>query len=141
MKSRKRIAAAITSLALTAVGMVATAGPAAAGYENNYGKAGTPDPALVGARDCVESYRAKVCFQEYGDKLWVKDIRRDGYTPYMSWKVGDRWGECYNNYGYGKWAVCDKNFTENMAIKFAASSYNFTTKKQGAVSDTKSLRT
>jgi hypothetical protein len=66
---------------------------------------------------------ANVCFQPYGDLLWVNDTQGDGNSAYIyweNWQAGSdglvylvRYGRCYNRLGSANgWAVCDKDFVE-----------------------------
>jgi hypothetical protein len=69
------------------------------------------------------SYGANVCFQPYGDLLWVNDTQADGNSAYIYWENWQadstgivylvRYGRCYNRLGSANgWAVCDKDFVE-----------------------------
>lgn len=68
---------------------------------------------------------AAVCFQPYGDKIWVYDRAQDGASAVARWYTNyGRWGTCRNAHGYGTWAVCNKDFKEGQTIYFRAAQYD-----------------
>lgn len=73
-----------------------------------------------------------VCFQPYGDKVWVYDGAKDGRRAVAVWKGVDfrRSGKCYNAHGKGHWAYCNYNFPEEHAIGLSGYTQNGANGKQ-----------
>jgi len=70
----------------------------------------------------------RACWQPSGDFWYVADIRADGRSAGAVWEDaypgGDflrRQGICRNPYGYGTWAMCNKDYVEADTIYFAPS--------------------
>jgi hypothetical protein len=84
---------------------------------------------------CVPPYGGgRACFQPDGDRFWVKDIPDDGHSFTASWEdwflnASNNWvlrrqGSCVNKLGGGKWAQCNKNFTEGDMLFISACIYD-----------------
>lgn len=89
-----------------------------------------------GSYACISTTGSKVCYKADGDKIYVKDTKKDGFSAVMRWYTDyGRWGTCRNKLGYGKWGVCDKNFAEydsngdHYWLNYRASRYNGDTNK------------
>ncbi|MET9849569.1 hypothetical protein ACFZC6_14310 [Streptomyces ossamyceticus] len=112
----------VTSSGAAAVAMVAlAAAPASAALEVDTGTriadgVITPSDFDDPQDRCVDSPAARVCYKEIEDGIYVLDAKRDGNNAVGWWVTGDREGQCVNTAGYGKWAWCDKNFTEDRII-------------------------
>ena len=101
----------------------AASAAAAIGEEYNTGKAGNP-PAF-GAGDCRVEGWGTACLHRYGDVIWIKDSRGDGFSAEADWENylwdGSAWrlyrrGRCVNNLKAGHWAYCNKDFYEDQSI-------------------------
>jgi hypothetical protein len=114
---KKRTVALVTFGLLVAAAAVPSA---ASAYEWDIAKRGNPPSGMP----CVDTSRAQVCFQSYGDKVWVQDEKRDGRSALGQWDVDGRYGFCRNRSKYDNWARCNKNFPEGVTVKFAAGTYN-----------------
>ncbi|GLW34281.1 hypothetical protein [Actinoplanes regularis] len=87
---------------------------------------GTPPSSGL---NCVSTTGATACLEAYGDILWVKDTAADSASAVADWDnyVGGtltRWGYCRNSPGSGKWAYCNKNFTEGSELRLRAAVYD-----------------
>lgn len=120
-------------------GSVAFAAPAAADEypDPDYVKIGTRVSGPNGS--CADGKKASndhvvVCFKEYGDKLYVKDAKKDGRSAYGEFDEhyttfnGGDYKSCRNPYGVGTWAVCDYAIAENTRVKF----FGYTRDNEGA---------
>ena len=82
---------------------------------------GRPAGAVMpmAAKYCVNNnHGAKACFQPYGDKVWVKDTRKDGYSAAAETKYSYSRGPdvCINKHGKGTWVVCNYNMREGRRV-------------------------
>ncbi len=62
-----------------------------------------------------------VCFQKKGDKLWVKDTKKDGRIAVGYWGyIGKGWADhtCSNELGSGQWGICNYNMKEGKSLSF-----------------------
>jgi hypothetical protein len=136
-----RVARALGALALVTVGLVGVSAapasaaddspPAAAAALTAENQDGVPSkgPSFNYSFKCSsgapDGIGASVCFQPYGDLLYVDDTQGDNHAAYMYWEnwqndrsghaVLVRYGRCYDRLGaaaYGE-AVCAKNFYED----------------------------
>lgn len=98
-------------------------------YEWNTAVWGDPPSGL----SCSVITGAAACYQRYGDKIWVKDTAKDGWSAVGAWRdyyntgsqdVLHREGACVNKLGYGQWGVCDKNFPEGTDLLLKACRYD-----------------
>ncbi|OQO95068.1 hypothetical protein B1813_03160 [Saccharomonospora piscinae] len=69
------------------------------------------------------------CFQPYGDRFWVKDMRADGY--HIEMRAIDSDGKSYRCYEYGTssagWQICDSfhdNIGENKRLFWTVGAYD-----------------
>jgi hypothetical protein len=71
---------------------------------------------------------AYVCFQPYGDHLFVKDTAKDGYSAAAYWETsyGSR-GVCLNKNGAGTVVDCNYKMHNNWTIRFWAVDVNLPT--------------
>ncbi len=117
------VAAAIGSL-VAAPGAVAESNSAAPAYSFEWNEA-VQGTHVWDGDTCAVTTGAYVCFQPYGDKIWVQDTKADGYSAVARWYTDyGRWGTCRNANGSGTWAVCNKDFVENSHLYFRASRYD-----------------
>jgi hypothetical protein len=88
-----------------------------------------PATAASHAKFCRSNHHgAYVCFQPYGDHLFVKDTARDGYSAAVYWKTSyGRAGVCINEHGVGTLVDCNYNMREKKKIKFWAVDINLPT--------------
>lgn len=96
------------------------------GYEYNYAKRVTEE---AGYTRCLGTTGAHVCYQEVGDKWWVRDTERDGRSAVVDWSNGtsrdhQRWGSCRNKDGAETRRLCNKDYPEGSYLKFRACTYN-----------------
>lgn len=117
-KSARRIIAACAVAGLS----VAVAAPAQAAESF---KVGT---LVSGANGACQKYMAannhvKVCFEPYGEKLYVQDRAKDGRSAigelYFS-SVG-----CRNKFGVDTWVVCDYDIPEGWHTTMVGSTRDF----------------
>ncbi|MET9023143.1 hypothetical protein ABZV93_24525 [Actinopolymorpha sp. NPDC004070] len=120
--------AAAPMVAPAAQAEIVTPGPESAySYEWNTGVL-TSGPS--GTYHCISTTGSTACYKPYGDKIYVKDTKADGYSAVMRWYTNyGRWGTCRNPYKAGTWVVCDKDFAEGSWLNFRASRYDGETKK------------
>lgn len=137
MRMIRAFTLSVTTLALAVLPATATAaqevgaaadegGASVAAYEVDRAVKGTP-PADV---SCIEVTGAIACFQQYGDKWWVKDTAADGASAVAVWnnyRNGSlyRQGQCENRLGAGTWGVCNKNYYEDSVVEWAACVVDF----------------
>ncbi|TDD80749.1 hypothetical protein E1293_20115 [Actinomadura darangshiensis] len=82
------------------------------------------------SRKCVSTTGSTACFETYGDKFYVKDTKKDGYSAVAVWATSyGRKGVCRNSLGSGKWGVCNYNMKEGKGIAWLAERYNGNTGK------------
>ncbi|MEV4755583.1 hypothetical protein AB0J86_10800 [Micromonospora sp. NPDC049559] len=120
----------LLALAATA-GVAATLIAPSAAYAAYYGDEtdyAVSSSGPVGTYYCTyTSYTgARVCFQPYGDLVYVKDTNADGYAAVGEW-IGDgfsRTGSCVNKLGNGNWGVCNKDFPENQGLYITGARYS-----------------
>lgn len=75
--------------------------------------------------ECTSTTGSYVCFQPYGDKIWVLDTKADGYSAVARWYTDyGRWGTCRNSLGSDQWGVCNKDMAEDGIIYYRASRYD-----------------
>ncbi len=103
--------------------MLAGASPASASTDGDQSaKAGSP-PSF-GNGTCAVVAGSEVCFEPYGDKIWVFDATlADGKAAAAYWQnylkdsagnwVAYRTGECINHLGAGHWGYCNYDFYED----------------------------
>ncbi|EHK88656.1 hypothetical protein ACWGRK_08450 [Saccharomonospora azurea] len=131
MRTIRRVAVGVAALFLAFAPATASAvegvGPAAgeegasaAAYEVDRVVKGTPPSSGV---QCLSVTGAQACFENYGDKWWVKDTSSDGASAVVIWdnyRNGSlyRQGECQNRMGAGSWGVCNKNYYEGSNLQF-----------------------
>lgn len=126
MQRKFRLGVSASAMMLgAAVTTFGAAGSAnAAGYETNYAS-DTSDGAAQCAYELTYpgSGFGWVCFEKYGDILWVtRSFYEDSRTS-MRWVnqlknssgswVDYRSGECINDLGESTWGVCNKDFYES----------------------------
>ncbi|GAA3254328.1 hypothetical protein ACFO1B_51335 [Dactylosporangium siamense] len=125
MDGPRRWALALAATAGAAASLLAPTAASAAYYgeETNY-TAITSGP--TGEYVCVDHTGVNVCFKPYGDELYVRDLRADGYAAVLEWNMPEngRRGSCVNNLGSGTWGLCNKDFPEFTRIYFNAARYN-----------------
>jgi hypothetical protein len=61
-----------------------------------------------------------VCFQPYGDIMWVKDTAADGYSAAAHFETNGTQGVCINPRGEGEWKKCHYDMWEDFRITFWA---------------------
>jgi hypothetical protein len=116
---RKRIAAALASLALSLGVALGLASPAAAANENDYSV--DVDWNNDHYKSCINTTYVNGCLQPHGDVFWIKDNVSNGHEVWIVWEDLDsgRYGYCINTLGAAKaWTACNKNFTEGNRIKW-----------------------
>ena len=91
-------------------------------YEWNIAQAGS----YPGGLRCVSTTGSRVCFEGEGDKIWVKDTKRDHYSALAKWRVPleRREGYCRNRLTAGYWGYCNKDFSEWASFHFWAARYD-----------------
>ncbi|OQO92333.1 hypothetical protein B1813_08930 [Saccharomonospora piscinae] len=116
------VGATVAAAALTVAAPGTAAADGAYGYEVDYGTSvSTPGNAL-----CTFNATVQVCFQPYGDKIYLKDKLADGRSAVAVWEnqivSGNlyRHGECRNTRGAGTWVVCNKNYYEGSILLIKA---------------------
>ena len=93
----------------------------------------------IAARDCISTAGATACFESYGDKFYVKDRKKDGYSAYAFWFTNyGRDGACINRRGAGKWKRCNYNMKEGKGIGWYAQTRDGDTGKWGPKSSVRS---
>ncbi|MET7376423.1 endonuclease/exonuclease/phosphatase family protein [Micromonospora arida] len=86
--------------------------------EVNTAVAGTPPGGLP----CVSNTYVTVCWENSGDRIWVRDDEADGKRAVAEWFAGanrtDYWrnGICNNSLGSGVWGQCNKDMVEGSEI-------------------------
>ncbi|EHR60685.1 hypothetical protein [Saccharomonospora cyanea] len=136
MRAMRMLLPAVAALLLALMPATASAAqesPAAGGegvsvaeYELDIAVAGTPPSSGL---TCREITGARVCFEHYGDKWWVRDTAADGASAVVLWdnyRNGSlyRQGECQNRLGSGTWGVCNKNYYEDSTLDWLACVYD-----------------
>jgi hypothetical protein len=120
------------SLALAAIPLAANAEPATrtaqpAPSAAQVAPAGVAAaPAASTSLYCVSNgHGAQACFAPYGDKIYVKDTKSDGYSA-VGWFRTDygRSSGCRNSHGAGTWAVCNFNMREGHKVTLWAVDLN-----------------
>jgi hypothetical protein len=110
----------ISAIVFAATTMAATPASAAS-YEYNTATAISGSPNYDA---CSNTSITFACFQANGDQLWVYDGKADGKSAVLVWENGARKGACRNSSGSGKWAHCNKDFTEGSRIYFRGCVYD-----------------
>jgi hypothetical protein len=131
-------------LALAAgTALAAVALPAIRHYAGSEGWPASPRPSRTPDRDiavvaaepnmrnmagpCALSSGAEVCFQPWGDQIWVRDLRADHATAVARWSTDyGRSGICVGK-GFRRWAACNKDFKEAHVITWCAAQRNLST--------------
>lgn len=74
---------------------------------------------------CRTTTGSRVCFDPFGDRIYVRDTLGDGFSAAARWTSDfGRFGTCRNALGANHWGVCNKNFPENRTITFDATRYD-----------------
>ncbi|EIE98562.1 hypothetical protein [Saccharomonospora glauca] len=142
MRRLRVFASGVAALALAFLPTTATAaqelaadgeGASVAAYEIDKAKKGTPPSSGVICPPDIPG--ARVCFEPYGDKWWVKDTAADGASAVVTWRNyrnGSlyRSGQCENRMGSGTWGVCNKNYYEGSDLLFQIHVYDFSEGKE-----------
>jgi len=103
------------TLSLVLAALVVGVAPATASAEIVIGdRVGSPGDACDGNN--AENDNVKVCFQQDGEWLFVKDVAADGRSAYGEIENRDR--ICRNLYGQGTWVRCNYSFREGSAVTF-----------------------
>jgi hypothetical protein len=78
---------------------------------------------------CAKTTGATVCFQRKGEKVWVKDTRRDSLSAISKAKFPLFRTEfyCRNKLGSGRWGVCNENLLNGSPFYFWAARYDGST--------------
>lgn len=136
MRKMRMLLPAVAALLLALMPATASAAPepaaadrggvSAAEYELDIAKAGTPPSSGLNCRSITG---ARVCFEHYGDKWWVRDTASDGASAVVLWdnyRNGSlyRQGECQNRLGSGNWGVCNKNYYEDSTLVWTVCVYD-----------------
>ncbi|MEV4619427.1 hypothetical protein AB0J74_12055 [Asanoa sp. NPDC049573] len=118
----KGLAAGVAGVA---VAVALGAAPASAAYSYEWDE-GPLSEGPTGTFYCVQTDYSGVCFEPYGDKIFVLDLSSADHASAVARWVTDygRWGTCRNAHGAGTWAVCDKDFKEGATLKFRAAQYD-----------------
>jgi hypothetical protein len=105
------------------------------GAEKNYGRR-VPFPSMGDWRGTTYRYfchgddcRSSALFEWIGDRLYVRDVKRDGLSAIVYWTLNynGRHGFCVNRFHKGVTVMCDKNFNDSEllnTISFCAGWYN-----------------
>jgi hypothetical protein len=110
--TRRGLAAA----GLSALGLLATAAPAAAATVPTTGPDGSDFTTMRGT--CVELENAIGCFESVGDHVYVHDDAADGRKPSVQWHTNyGREGQCTWR-GTSYWTDCNYNMREDSYITF-----------------------
>lgn len=82
-------------------------------------------------RYSMENGHVKICFEKYGDKVWIKDKSVDGRSAMGELYVtlDNRHEKCRNSSGAGRWGYCNYNFGEGHAVSFEG----YTLDHEGAI--------
>ncbi len=105
-----------------------------ADYFKNGAQVSSTDGACSDGNNASNTH-VRVCFKEYGDKLYVYDAEPDGRSAYGEFDehyttfAGGDYKACRNRHGYGTWAVCDYSIAENTRVKF----FGYTRDNEGTV--------
>ncbi|MDL4773611.1 hypothetical protein [Actinomadura xylanilytica] len=103
-------AAAMASIAMTAP-------PASASDGQEYAKKGSPSHDYW--LRCTTRDGAFGCFQPYGEYFYIKDIEKEGESPFVQWKSSTgRSGTITAKVGYMNWGYVNKSFDESTTITF-----------------------
>ena len=109
------------ALALAAVFSLLVPGTSSAApvSEKDYAVKGTlPLAGLVCANQKDEVW---VCYEQHGDRWWVRDNKQDEASALVRWtnyRNGSlyRTGDCINSHGAGTWAYCNKDYYEDSEL-------------------------
>jgi hypothetical protein len=110
----------VATLALAGLAAPANASAAAPAYDLDIAVAGSPPAFDVG--DCESNTEVLVCFQKYGDKIWVLDLDSDGHSAEGYWENylwdGSDWvfyrnGYCDDHLTTTQWGYCNKDIYED----------------------------
>jgi hypothetical protein len=110
---RLRSVAVTVCTALSAIAVTPAAASAHPGLPNDPSLHCYPDDGFV-----------KLCFEQEGDDVWVKDTERDGKSALVRWRVGSRVGECRNAHGAGTWHECTYDFEESVTFLWDQYTYD-----------------
>ncbi|MEV4758659.1 hypothetical protein AB0J86_26645 [Micromonospora sp. NPDC049559] len=127
-KPRGKLFAAAVAGSLLALAVPGAAYAAYYGSETDYA-AWTSD-APDSTSTCSEIIGGIVCFQPYGDLIFVKDRSADGYAVAADWYTSyagpARTGSCVHKLTAdgARWAVCNKDFTEGNVVHIRAARYS-----------------
>jgi hypothetical protein len=127
---RRRLLALAAAAGLAATVLTPTAAHAAYyGTETDYAVYSLgPEGAPIGNYECVTFTGVIACLKSYGDRLYVKDTKADGYAAVAEWfwsnGAGFRSGACVNKLTAGEWGVCNKNFGDDLTMDVRAARYN-----------------
>lgn len=109
IRTRRAIAPLLATLAVGLVPATASAEEIDTGQ-----KVRGPGTACLGNN--AENDNVKVCFQEDGEYLYVKDKAADGRSAYGQIAGRDR--HCRNLHGKGTWVRCNFSFDEGSTVTF-----------------------
>lgn len=133
------VAAGMTLLALLPGVAAADETPDPGYYKNGTLVADSANACLDGNN--VGNGHVVVCFASSGDKLYVRDVSKDGRSAYgefdehyTSFSGGD-YKTCRNPHGYNTWAVCDYTILANTRVKF----FGYTRDNEGTFSVTRDV--
>jgi hypothetical protein len=106
----------LSAAGVTALGLLATAAPAAAVTTAATGPGGSDFTAMRGT--CAELKNAIGCFESVGDHVYVHDDAADGWKPSVQWVTDyGREGQCTWS-GTSYWTDCNYNMREDSRISF-----------------------
>ncbi|WP_344587287.1 hypothetical protein [Actinomadura vinacea] len=104
-------------IVVPAMAAAITAGTVTAASAATGVPSGPPPSASDPGVWCVSTSGAKACFAEYGDRVWVKDTKKNGASAAATIKddsSSSNWyRECFNRRGAdGGWVRCNFNVPE-----------------------------
>jgi hypothetical protein len=127
---RRRLLALAAAAGLAATVLTPTAAHAAYyGDETDYAVYSLgPEGEPAGNYECVTFTGVIACLKAYGDRIYVKDTRSDGYAAVAEWNwnfgTEFRFGACVNKLNAGDWGVCNKNFRDDVYMAVRPARYN-----------------
>jgi hypothetical protein len=108
-----------------AVAVPLAAAPASAAYSYEW-QEGAASEGPTGTFSCIQTDYSGVCYEPYGDKIFVLDLSSADHNSAVARWLTDygRWGTCRNARGAGQWVVCNKDFKEGAMLGFRAAQYD-----------------